>query len=170
MEPFLKCAGALEDSWQQREHRRRVSFLTGRLSGRQSDFALRHGQPRHRVHHQQDILALIAKIFGHRQRDKAGADAQRRWPVGGGHHHHRAAAAFRPQFVIEKRAHLAIALADQGDHADVGVIVPRHRAEKRALADAAASEDSDALPFAARQQTVDGADAGDQRFDDVLAL
>ena len=46
----------------------------------------------------------------------------------------------------------------------------RHGAEQRALADAAAAEDADALALAAGQQRVDGADAGDQRLRDVLAV
>ena len=46
----------------------------------------------------------------------------------------------------------------------------RHGAEQGALAHAAAAEDADALSLAARQQAVDGADAGDQRLGDVLAL
>jgi hypothetical protein len=41
----------------------------GRLAHRQADFALRHGEPRHRVHHQQHVLAFVAEMFGngHRQ-------------------------------------------------------------------------------------------------------
>ncbi len=46
----------------------------------------------------------------------------------------------------------------------------RHGAEQRALADAAAAENADALPFTARQQAVDGADSGDQRLRNVLAI
>ena len=78
--------------------------------------------------------------------------------------------ALRAQIVLEKRAHFAVALADQRDHADVGRVVAAHGAEQRALADAAAAEDADALALAAGQQAVDGANAGDQRLGDVLAL
>ena len=95
---------------------------------------------------------------------------KRRRPVGGGHHHHRTAAAFRAQFIFEKRPHFAIAFAHQRDHADVGVVVPRHRAQQSAFADAAASEDAHALSFAARQQAIDGANAGDQRLYDMFAI
>ena len=46
----------------------------------------------------------------------------------------------------------------------------RHRAEQRALAHAAAAEDSDALALAAGQQAVDRANAGDQRLRNMLAV
>ena len=86
------------------------------------------------------------------------------------HDDHRALHAFRAQLMFEKSAHLAVALADQRDDGDVRRIVPRHGAQQRALADAAAAENADALALAAGQQAVDGADAGDQRLGDVLAL
>ena len=60
----LKVSGALEDFGKQAEHGRRVALLAGRLAGGEPDFALRHGQPRDRVHDQQNIQSLIAKIFG----------------------------------------------------------------------------------------------------------
>ena len=170
IEPFWKIPGALEDLRQQIEDARRVALLAGRLARRQADLALRHGQPRHRIHHQQHALSLIAKIFRHRQRHERRANPQRRGHVGSRHHHHAALQALRAQFLLEKIAHLAVALADQRDHADVGRIVPRHRAQQRALAHARAAEDPDALPFAEGQQTVDRADAGHQRLRDVLAL
>ena len=46
----------------------------------------------------------------------------------------------------------------------------RHGAEQRALADAAAAEDADALAFAAGEQAVDGADAGGEALVDVGAV
>ena len=117
MEPAPEVAGALEHLGQQVEDRRRVALLAGRLAGRQADLALRHGQARHRIHHQQHVGALVAEVLGHGQGHEAGAHAQRRGPVRGGHHHHRAFAALRPQLVFEEAAHLAVALADHGDHA-----------------------------------------------------
>ncbi len=167
---FLEVPRALENLRQHRKHRWRVAFLAGRFAGRQSDFALRHRQAGHRIHHQQHVLALIAEVFGHRQRDETGADAQRRRPVRSRHHNHRAAAPFRSQFVFKERPHFAIAFAHQRDHADVGVVVPRHHAQQRAFADAAASENPDALSFAARQQSIDGANARHQRLGDVFAV
>ena len=77
--------------------------------------------------------------------------------------------AFGAEIVLEEAAHLAAALADQRDHGDVGGGAARHHAEQRALADAAAAEQADALAAAAGQQRVDGADAGAQRRDDRLA-
>ncbi len=47
-----KAAGALEDLGEQVEDRRRISFLTGRLTGGESNLALCHGEPGDGVHHQ----------------------------------------------------------------------------------------------------------------------
>src|SRR6202035_3036798 len=64
---LLEVPGAFEDFGQQREDRRRVAFLAGRLSGSQTDFALRHRQTSHRVQYHQYILALIAEVLCYRQ-------------------------------------------------------------------------------------------------------
>ena len=101
---------------------------------------------------------------------KAGANAKRRRPVGSGDNHNGPRQAFGAQLVLQKFAHFAVALADQGDHVDIGGAMPRHRAEQRALADAAAAENADALALAAGQQTVDGANARGQPFFDVFAF
>ena len=170
IEPFWKIPGALQHPRQQVEHRRRVSFLAGRFAGGQADLALRHGEAGDRIHDQQHVGALVAKIFGDRQRHETGADAQRRGTVRSGADHHRTLAAFGTQLVFEKGAHFAIALADQRDHRDIGGIVARHGAEQSALADAAAAEDPHALAFAAGHHGIDGADAGGNRLDDVLAV
>ena len=170
IEPFLKLPARSKIFGSRLKTDGRIAFLTGRFAGGEADLALRHRQAGDGIHHQQHALALIAEIFGHGQRDEGGADAQRRGQVGRRDHHHAALQAFGAQFVFDEIADLAVALADQRDHADVGGIVARHRAEQSALADAAAAEDSDALPFAAGQQAVDRADAGDQRLRDVLPL
>ena len=164
MEPRPKFPGALADFRQQVEDRRRVALLAGRFAGGEADLALRHGEAGDRIHHEQHVGALIAEILGDGESDEAGAHAQRRGTVGGGADDDGALAALRAKLIFEKAADLAIAFADHGDHGDVGRIVARHGAEQRALADAAAAEDADALAFAAGQQGVDGADAGDQRL------
>ena len=51
----LEVSGALKNLGQERVHGRRITLLAGRLSRGQSDFALRHGQPRHRIHHQEHV-------------------------------------------------------------------------------------------------------------------
>ena len=50
-----------------------------------------------------------------------------------------------PEVVLDELAHLAAALADEGDHVDVGVGVAGDHAEEGGLADAGAGEDADAL-------------------------
>ena len=170
MEPCLEVAGALQNSGQQVEDGRRIAFLAGRFAGGQADFALRHGEAGNRIHNQQHFGALVAEVFGDGEGHEAGADAQGSGTVGGGADHDGTLAAFGTQLVIEKGANLAIALADQRDHRDVGGIVARHGAQQRAFADAAAAEDSHALAFAAGHHGVDGADAGGDGLDDVLAI
>ena len=59
-------AGALEQARQQREHRRRIALRGRRLAGGEPDLALRHREARDRVHHQQDVLPLLAEVLGDR--------------------------------------------------------------------------------------------------------
>ena len=66
--------------------------------------------------------------------------------------------------MFEKGTHFAVALADERDDADIGLAVAAHGAEQCALPYPAAAENPDALPFAAGQQAVDGANTGDQRL------
>ena len=73
-------AGALEQRRQQREHRRRIALRGRRLAGRQADLALRHREARHRVHHQQHVLALVAEVLG----DRRGARRPRACRTSGG--------------------------------------------------------------------------------------
>lgn len=72
--------------------------------------------------------------------------------------------------MLDKIADLPVALADQGDHADIGGTVARHAAQQRALTYAAAPEDPDPLAFAAGQQAIDGADSGCERFTNRLPV
>ena len=97
-----------------------------------------------------------------------GADAKRRGTVGGRRDHHRTFHAFRAEFLIQKRLDLAVAFADQRDHADLRRILSRHGAQQRAFTDAAAAEQSDSLALAARQKTIDRTDAGDQALGDMF--
>ena len=98
------------------------------------------------------------------------ADPKRRRPVRSCNHNHRTAATFGAQLIFEKRAHFAIALANQRDYGYVGIVVARHGSEEGALANAAAAEDSNALSLAAGQQPINRANAGDQGFGDVFAI
>src|SRR5205809_6973993 len=147
---------ALKNLGKQAEHRRRIAFLTGRLSRRETDLTLRHGEACHRIHHHQDARTLVAETFSNSERHKTSAQADRRRAVGGGDHHNRLAHAIGSQFVIEKRTHFAVALTDERDYADVGRTMPRHGAQQRALAHATTAEDSDSLTPAAREKSVDG--------------
>ena len=61
--------------------------------------------------------------------------------------------------MLEKFADLAAAFADQSDDNHVRRRSARDRAEERALADARAGEEADALAFAEREETVEDANA-----------
>ena len=71
--------------------------------------------------------------------------------------------------MLEEAAHLAATLADQRDDGDVGTGAAGHHAEQRALAHAAAAEQSDALPPPHGQQGIDRAHARAERPGDGLA-
>ena len=86
----VEIPGALADLRKQAEDRGRVALLAGRFAGRQADLALRHGEARDGIHHQQHVLALVAEVLGDGERDEAGAHAQRRGPVRRGDDHHGA--------------------------------------------------------------------------------
>ena len=115
------------------------------------------------------FLPLIAKVLGDGRRAIRGAQPHQRRTVRGRDDDHGALEASRPEVVLEERAHFAAAFADQREHDDVGLGAARHHAEQRALADAAAAEQADALAAAAGQHGVDGAHAGANRSRDWLA-
>mgnify|MGYP003330457477 CR=1 FL=1 len=56
--------GALDELVDQRKYGGRVAFRGRRLADRETDFALGVRHTRQRIHQQQDVLALIAEIFG----------------------------------------------------------------------------------------------------------
>src|SRR5579863_681128 len=72
--------------------------------------------------------------------------------------------------MIEKRLHLAVALADEGDDAYLRGVLPGHGAEQGAFPDAAAAEDSDSLSLSAREQAVNRANSRDQALRDMAPL
>ena len=59
--------------------------------------------------------------------------------------------------VLQELAHLAAALADEGEDGRVEARGARQHGEQRGLADAGAGEDADALPGAQRREEVDDA-------------
>src|SRR4029434_6681355 len=71
--------------------------------------------------------------------------------------------------LFDKASEFAPAFADQRDDVHIRARELGHHAEQRALAHAAASEDTDALTFAAGEDGIDCADSGSQRFGYVLA-
>src|SRR5262249_23151202 len=89
--------------------------------------------------------------------------------VGSGHHDDRTAEAVGSEIVFNETAQLATALANERNHVYVCARVVRHHAEQRAFPHTTAAEDTDALPFAAGQQTIDRPHAGPERLENVFA-
>ena len=105
----------------------------------------------------------VPKVFGNRRSEKGRIQPHERRLVARRHDHDRAGQALRTEIPFEKLADFTTPLADQHDHVDVGRAGLRHLAQERALSDAAAGENSQSLPLAARQKGVDHADARAER-------
>ena len=159
---LLALTAALEQARQHGEDARRVAATGRRLSGGEADLALRACDARDGVDEQEHALTLIAEVLGDGRGHVSGAQALDRWRVAGGDHGHRALSAGLAERVLEELADLTPALADQRDHDDVGASTARQRAEQRALADAGAGEEAEALTDADAEKAVDGADPGRQ--------
>jgi hypothetical protein len=71
--------------------------------------------------------------------------------------------------VLQELPDLATALAHQGDHDDVRRRAARHGAEERALSDARAGEEPDALTLTQRQERVEDTNARRQGLADGAA-
>ena len=159
-----ETSGALDQPRQHAEHRRRVALGGGRLSGRQADFALRHGEAGQRVDHQQTHACPAGRNIPQcwsrpAPRECAAAATGPKWKPPPPN-------ALRPSSpsVFQKFAHFAAAFADQRQHRQVGRRAARHHADQRAFAHAAAAEDAQPLSPAAGQKAVDGANAAAQRL------
>jgi hypothetical protein len=139
-------------------------------SSSQADLAPRHRHARHRVDHQQHMLALIAEILRDGRGDERAARADERRLVAGGDDEHRPLEPFLAERVLDEVAHLAATLAEQRDHVHVGLRMPRDHAQHGALADARAGEDADTLAASDGEQAVDRAHARLERTVDDLAL
>ena len=159
MLPVLGGAGPLEQLGQEGEDRRRVAPGGRGLAGRQPDLALGHGEAGQGVHHQDDVLALVAEPLGDPGGGEGGPDADEGRLVGRGHDHHRAGQALGSEVALDELVDLAAALADQGDHRHRGVGAPGDHGEKARLAHPGAGEDAQPLAPTAGDEGVDGLDA-----------
>ena len=77
-----------------------IAARRGRLAGGQADLALGHGEARERIHHQQHVAALVAKVLGDRRGGQRRLDAHQRRLVAGGHDHHAAGQACRTEVAL----------------------------------------------------------------------
>lgn len=121
-----------------------------------------------RIDQQQHIAALIAEEFGDGRAEVSGSQSECWCLIAGCDDDHAATQAFRAESFFEELTHFAAAFADEHDDVDVCLAAASDLAEQCALADAATGEESDALAFAAGQQSVDRTDAGAEWFGDSL--
>ena len=150
-------AAPLEQARQRREHAGRIAAPRRRLARGQAHLSSRAGKAGHRVHQEEHALSLIAEVLGDRRGHVGALQSDQRGHVAGGADHHAALSSLFAQRVLEELHHLATALADEADHEHVGARLPGDLSEQRALAHAAAREEADALAFAHREESVDGA-------------
>src|ERR1700739_3551723 len=78
--------------------------------------------------------------------------------------------AFGSQGIFEKVADLAAAFPNQTEDRDLRFGVARHHTDQSAFAHAAAAENADALPPAAGEKSIHGADAAADRLPNRYAL
>ena len=160
--------GAFEEPRQVAEHARRVAARDRRFARGERDVPRRMGEARHRIDDEQDLLALIAKIFGDRHRRLRREAAHHRAFVAGRDHRHRRSAIVAER-VVEELAHFPAALADQRDDDGVELRRAGEHGQQRRLADAGAGEYADALSEAERREQVDNPNAGADRRRDARA-
>ena len=168
--PTGEVPSALEDLRQQLETRRRVSFLAPRLSARQANLPLGHRKPRDRIYDEQYIRSLIAEILGDRRCQKCRADPQGGRPVRGCHDDDRLRQPLRAECLFDEAPYLPVSLSNQADHIHLGGAISRQRSQQCALPDPRSAEETDALPLAARQKTVDDPNPRGQWLRDRFAV
>jgi hypothetical protein len=93
-----------------------------RFADGQGDFALGHGVAGERVHDQQNLLALVAEIFGDGRCVGCALQAHQGAGVGRGGDDDGAAHAFLAENLLDEFLHLAAAFADQADDDDFGSV------------------------------------------------
>jgi hypothetical protein len=126
-------------------------------------------EPRERIHDQQDVLALVAKVLRNRRRAPRAVEPHQRRIVRRRRDNNRPLQTLRPKNALDELLHFAATLADQPDDDDVGARVARHHPQQHALADAAAREQADTLAATDSQQRIDGPHADVERLLDRLA-
>ena len=95
------------------------------------DLALRHGEPRDRVHQQIHVLALVPEILGDRMGQVGAPDPHHGRLVGGGHDHDGFLQALGPELLFNEVLYLPAALSDQRHDVHVRVGVARYHGDER---------------------------------------
>ncbi|GJE73392.1 hypothetical protein CHKEEEPN_4957 [Methylorubrum podarium] len=166
---MLAGAGALHQAGQAREDGGREAAPGRRLARGQPDLAERAGEAGDRIHHQHDAPAGVAKMLGDGRRGLGRLHPLDRRAIGGRDDEDGAGHALGPEMALDEFAHLAPALADQGDDADIGLRALHDLREQRGLAAAGLAVDAEPLALADGEQPVDDADPERHRPLDQLS-
>ena len=163
--PFLLAvAGPLHQLGEGTEGRGRIPARHRGLAHRQADFTPGLHEARQRVHQQQHVLALVAKMFRHSMAGLRRPYPQQRALIGRCRYDHRLGPPRFTQAVIDKFTYLATPFANQPHHHHIGTGITGHHAEQYALADTGPGKQTQSLALARSQQGVDGPHPHIQRF------
>ena len=143
--------------------------MAGGSPGRQPDLALGHGEPGQRVHHEDDVVALVTEPLGDPGGGEGGPDPDQGGLVGGGHDDHRAGQALGTEVTLDELVDLPATLAHQGHDRHRRVGAPGHHGEQARLAHPGPGEDAETLAPTAGDEGVDGLDPEGQLTIDQLA-
>ncbi len=122
------------------EHRGRIPLGRRGLTHRQRDLALGLGVAGERIHQQQHVEPLIAKILGDGERRLAPLEAHQGRSIGRGRYHHGAGTPLLPQDLLDKLFYLPAPFTDEAHHHHVRHRAAGHHAKQHGFADAGAGE------------------------------
>jgi hypothetical protein len=125
---------------------------------------------RQRVHQQQYVFSLIAKVFGDGTSEMRCTQANDRRAISWRGDHDSALATFFAERFGDEIKHFASALADHTNDDDIGGSEACHHAEQHALANAAARNQAYSLTLANGEKRIDGAYADIEYSVDRRAL
>ena len=140
------------------EYRWRVTARGWWLADRQADFPLRHRETGNRIDDQQDVLALISKIFGDGVSSVDGVSSHQGGLIRRGYQHHRALSPFDTQCLLKKIAYFSATFTDHSDNDDIRTYVTGHHSQQRAFPDATPGKNANALSLGKGQYTINRSD------------
>jgi hypothetical protein len=149
---------------QPRKDRGGIAFRGGSFANGQCDFALGLCKAGQRIHQEQNIESLVAKIFGDGCCEPGAVQTHEGWVIRRGGHDNRPGPILRSQDALHEFLYFTASLPDQADNDYVCAGVARHHAQQHALTDTAAGEEAYTLAAAYGEQRVDRSDTHIERL------